>query len=93
MLLRLLIITEVQLGKSGVSKPLDNLSDAGSENLYAYRYDWDDHRKRPFGNFKKIIGAAHATEIPLIAGNNKLVGNYGFIIYPKGILKNLLQGI
>ena len=68
----------------GVKEPLDNLSDAGSENLYAYRYDWDDHRKRPFGNFKKIIGAAHATEIPLIAGNNKLVGNYGFIIYPKG---------
>ena len=27
---------------------------------------------------------AHATEIPLIAGNNKLVGNYGFIIYPNG---------
>ena len=31
-----LIITEVQLGKSGVKEPLDNLSDAGSENLYAY---------------------------------------------------------
>ena len=40
--------------------------------------DWDDHRKGPITNFKKIIGAAHATEIPLIAGNNKLVGNYGF---------------
>ena len=39
----------------------------------------------------KIIGAAHATEIPLIAGNNKLVGNYGFIIYPKA--KKFTQGI
>ena len=41
----------------------------------------------------KIIGAAHATEIPLIAGNNKLVGNYGFIIYPKGPSKDLFQKI
>ena len=32
----------------------------------------------------KIIGAAQVTEIPLLAGNNKLVGNYGFIIYPNG---------
>ena len=65
----------------GVVEPLNNLSSAGAENLYAYRYDWDDHRRRPIADLK-IIGAAHATEIPLIAGNNKLVGNYGFIIYP-----------
>ena len=37
---------------------------------------------------KKIIGAAHATEIPLIAGNNKLVGDYGFLIYPRGFSKS-----
>ena len=68
----------------GVVEPLNNLSSAGAESLYSYRYDWDDHRRRPIADFKKIIGAAHATEIPLIAGNNKLVGNYGFIIYPNG---------
>ena len=68
----------------GVVEPLNHLSSGGAENLFAYRYDWDDHRRRPIADFKKIIGAAHATEIPLIAGNNKLVGNYGFIIYPNG---------
>ena len=31
-----------------------------------------------------MIGAAHATEIPLLTGNNKLVGDYGFLIYPNG---------
>ena len=31
-----------------------------------------------------------ATEIPLLAGNNKLVGDYGFLIYPKGPSKSLL---
>ena len=80
-----LIITEVHAWQiRGVVEPLNNLSIAGAENLFAYRYDWDDHRRRPIADFKKIIGAAHATEIPLIAGNNKLVGNYGFIIYPNG---------
>jgi len=68
----------------GVKKPIENLSSAGLTEVYAYRYDWDDHRRWPVANFKKLIGAAHATEIPLLTGNNKLVGNYGFIIYPRG---------
>jgi para-nitrobenzyl esterase len=68
----------------GVDGPLRSMKEAGNENLYAYRYDWDDHRRFIVGDFKKLIGAAHATEIPLLTGNNKLVGNYGFLIYPKG---------
>ena len=68
----------------GVKNPIESLSNAGVKEIYAYRYDWDDHRRWPVANFKKLIGAAHATEIPLLTGNNKLVGNYGFIIYPRG---------
>jgi para-nitrobenzyl esterase len=75
----------------GVDNPLRNLAIAGNKNLYAYRYDWDDHRKWPVANFKKLIGAAHATEIPLITGNNKLVGDYGFLIYPKGPSKRFIS--
>ena len=60
------------------------MKEAGNENLFAYRYDWDDHRRFIVGDFKKLIGAAHATEIPLLTGNNKLVGGYGFLIYPRG---------
>ena len=68
----------------GVDEPLSALKDAGINELYAYRYDWDDHRRYLVANFKEIIGAAHATEIPLLTGNNKLVGDYGFFIYPRG---------
>ena len=68
----------------GVDGPLRSMREAGNENLYAYRYDWDDHRRFVVGDFRKLIGAAHATEIPLLAGNNKLVGDYGFLIYPRG---------
>ena len=72
----------------GVDDPLKSLYEAGNKDLYAYRYDWDDHRRFIFGDFRELIGASHATEIPLLAGNNKLVGDYGFLIYPRGPSKN-----
>ena len=75
----------------GVDNPLRSLASAGNNDLYAYRFDWDDHRKWPIANFKRLIGAAHATEIPLLTGNNKLVGDYGFLIYPKGPSKSFLS--
>ena len=73
----------------GVDDPLRSLSFAGNETLYAYRYDWDDHRKYVIANFKDLIGAAHATEIPLLTGNMDLVGGYPLsdFIYPPSISK------
>jgi len=68
----------------GVDDPLRSLNIAGNEDLYAYRYDWDDHRRFIIADFRELIGAAHATEIPLLTGNTKLVGDYGFLIYPNG---------
>ena len=68
----------------GVDEPLRNMEEAGNTELFAYRYDWDDHRRFIIGDFRSLIGAAHATEIPLLTGNNKLVGGYGFLIYPRG---------
>lgn len=70
----------------GVDIPLRGLYKSGNHDLYAYRYDWDDHRRYIVADFKKLIGAAHATEIPLLAGNAKLVGGYPLsdLIYPAG---------
>ena len=68
----------------GVDDPLRSLYVSGNKDLYAYRYDWDDHRRYIIADFRELIGAAHATEIPLLTGNNKLVGDYGFLIYPRG---------
>ena len=68
----------------GVDGPLRSLFDSGNRDLFAYRYDWDDHRRFIIADFKELIGAAHATEIPLLTGNSKLVGDYGFFIYPRG---------
>ena len=68
----------------GVDIPLQGLYKTGNKDLYSYRYDWDDHRRFVVADFKKLIGAAHATEIPLLAGNSKLVGGYPLsdLIYP-----------
>jgi len=68
----------------GVDGPLMSMKKAGNKDLFAYRYDWDDHRRFMIGDFRKLVGAAHASEIPLLTGNNKLVGSYGFFLYPKG---------
>lgn len=73
----------------GVDYPLQSLAKTGNTNLYAYRYDWDDHRKFFIADFKNLIGAAHATEIPLLAGDYKLVGGYPLsdLIYPPSFSK------
>ncbi len=73
----------------GVDQPLNSLYLAGNEDIYAYRFDWDDHRKYIIADFKKLIGAAHATEIPLLAGDTKLVGGYPLsdLIYPPSFSK------
>ena len=75
----------------GVIEPISALNNVGNFNTFAYRYDWDDHRKFVIANFKKLIGASHGTEIPLLTGNNDLVGDFGFLIYPKGPSKRFLS--
>ena len=73
----------------GVNDPLNSFLKTGNEELYAYRFDWDDHRRLFVADFKNLIGAAHATEIPLLTGSYDLVGGYPLsdLIYPPGISK------
>ena len=75
----------------GVIEPISSLNKVGYEKTYAYRFDWDDHRRFIVADFKKIIGASHGTEISLVTGNNKLVEGYGFLIYPNGPSKRFLS--
>ena len=73
----------------GVDEPLNSLRIAGNKNLYSYRFDWDDQRKFIIADFSQLIGASHALEIPLLAGDATLVGGSPIsnFIYPKGISK------
>ena len=71
----------------GVNEPLNSLAKAGNSELYSYRFDWDDRRRFIVADFKKLFGAGHALEIPLLTGNKKLVGGppVSNFMYPKGI--------
>ena len=71
----------------GVNEPLNSLLKAGNSQLYSYRIDWDDRRKFLIADFKKLFGAGHALEIPLLTGSTKLVGGppVSNFMYPKGI--------
>ena len=71
----------------GVTDPIKSLAKSGNSQLYSYRFDWDDHRRFLVADFKKLFGAGHALEIPLLTGNTKLVGGppVSNFMYPKGI--------
>tara|TARA_X000000950_G_C13906736_1_gene657203 strand:+ start:1480 stop:3258 length:1779 start_codon:yes stop_codon:yes gene_type:complete len=73
----------------GVDDPLQSLIKAGNKNLYSYRFDWDDQRKFIIADFKKLFGATHALEIPLLIGDNALVGGrpVSNFVYPRGFSK------
>ena len=75
----------------GVIEPISSLNKIGNKNTYAYKFDWDDHRRFIVADFKKLIGASHGTEISLVTGNNKLVEGYGFLIYPAGPSKRFIS--
>ena len=69
---------------------------AGNTDLYAYRYDWDNLRNFFVGDFGKIIGSAHALEIPMISGDFRLAEEFAWIIYPRSpsrrfVSKNMMN--
>ena len=54
-------------------RAVDQLADAMLEarggDVYAYRFDIDDWRDLGFIDFKDLLGAAHALELPFVFGN------------------------
>ncbi|MGB0450301.1 MAG: carboxylesterase/lipase family protein [Porticoccaceae bacterium] len=74
----------------GVDEPLDALELAGYDNLYAYRFDWDDQKTSFFADFPNIIGAAHGTDISFVTGDFKY-GPITSYIYPEGAERDQMQ--
>ncbi len=65
----------------GVDQPLDQLTQAGYSQLYAYRFDWDDQETSFFADFPNVIGAAHGVDIAFLTGDFKY-GPISRYIYP-----------
>ena len=80
----------------GVQEPLENIFNAGNDDVYAYRFDWDNLRDFFIGDFSEIIGSAHALEIPMISGDFNLVEDFRWIVYPRSssrrfVSKNMMN--
>ena len=74
--------------RRGVIEPLEQIFNTGNNNLYAYRFDWDDERNLFIADFQSIIGASHALEIAFISGDFKFLGKYSPLIYPRSPSRN-----
>ena len=59
---------------SAVDNPARAMISSGKQDVFAYRFDWDEQGKLLWMDFSKIFGAAHVMEIPFITGTMKLLG-------------------
>lgn len=52
----------------GVDEPARRMTAAQVAPVYAYRFDWDEQPSRLWLDFSRLLGAAHAFEIPFVFG-------------------------
>jgi len=69
-----------------VDLPAAQMAAAGHEDVYAYRFDWDDGGKVLFTNLKKLLGAGHAMEIPFVFNKFELLGEMDKYMFQKKTL-------
>jgi len=53
---------------TGVDEPAMAMGAVQGPSVYAYRFDWDEEPKLLWADFSKLLGAAHAFEIPFVFG-------------------------
>jgi len=69
-----------------VDMPLAMMAEAGHEDVYAYRFDWDEGGKILWMDLSKMLGAAHGLEIPFVLNRFKLLGDADGIMFKKKTL-------
>ncbi len=74
----------------GVDEPLSAMELAGYDQLYNYRFDWDDQEKSFFIDFPSIFGSAHGTDISFVTGDFKY-GPVTSYIYPEGEARDQME--
>jgi len=54
---------------TGVDEPARAMSRQQPGRVFAYRFDWDEEPELLWADFSKLLGAAHALEIPFVLGH------------------------
>lgn len=60
---------------TGVDQLAEVMLESGNEDVYAYRFDWDEERSVMFYDLSVALGAAHGLEIPFVFG--RFSGGFG----------------
>ena len=66
---------------SAVDEPIALMNAAGHDAGYAYRFDWDEGGKFLTMDLSKLLGAAHAMEIPFVFNRFVLLGEADDIMF------------
>ena len=66
---------------AAVDYPIALMNESGHEPVYAYRFDWDEGGKFLTMDLSKMLGAAHALEIPFVFNRFIFLGDADRIMY------------
>lgn len=66
-----------------VDEPAAMMAAAGHQDVYAYRFDWDEGGRFLFTDLAHLLGAAHAIEIPFVFNRFILLGDLDRIVFQK----------
>ena len=66
-----------------VDLPAAQMAAAGHEDVYAYRFDWDDGGRIFISNLKQLLGASHGMEIPFVFNRFELLGAMDAVMFQK----------
>lgn len=69
-----------------VDLPLAMMANAGHKDTYAYRFDWDEGGKFLWTDLSKVLGAAHAAEIPFVFNRYKMFGDADSLMFQEKTL-------
>ncbi len=64
-----------------VDEPAAAMAAAGHDDVYSYRFDWDDGGSFLFIDFHSLMGAAHGFEVPFVFDNFHHLGDADFILF------------
>lgn len=57
-----------------VDEVAETLTEGGHEEVFAYRFDWDEGGSVAFMDLSRLLGAAHAMEIPFVFNHFEFFG-------------------
>jgi len=66
-----------------VDEPAATLAAAGHDDMYAYRFDWDDGGRFLSMDFKKLLGAAHGFQSPFVFNRFEHLGDADRVLFQR----------